>query len=83
MSDSTLTVSVTVLRVFGGPVQPVRSVSAIDDVLDVARAVSPEDPGNVVLFGLCSSGYQVLEAALDLLPRGVCAAESFHCVPPA
>lgn len=57
----------------GGPVQPVRSVTAIDDVLDVARAVSPEDPGNVVLFGLCSSGYQVLEAALSLLPRGVCA----------
>ncbi|MGO9964695.1 MAG: hypothetical protein ACLPUG_14885 [Acidimicrobiales bacterium] len=57
----------------GSPVQPMRSVVGIDDVLDVARAVSPEDPGNVVLFGLCSSGYSVLEAALTLSPRGVCA----------
>jgi pimeloyl-ACP methyl ester carboxylesterase len=55
------------------PLQPLRSIFGIDDVLDVARAVSPEDPGNVVLFGLCSSGYQVLEAALSLSPRGVCA----------
>ena len=54
-------------------------VLAIDDVLDVARAVSPEDPGNVVLFGLCSSGYQVLEAALTLSPRGVCALNPSSC----
>ncbi len=57
----------------GLPVQPVRSVLGIDDVIDVARAVSPQDPGNVVLLGLCSSGYLVLEAALTLAPRGVCA----------
>jgi pimeloyl-ACP methyl ester carboxylesterase len=57
----------------GLPAQPVRSVLGIDDVLDVARAVSPKDPSNVVLFGLCSSGYLVLEAALTLAPRGVCA----------
>lgn len=52
--------------------QPVHSALAIDDVLDSARAVSPGDPGNVVLFGLCSSGYQILEAALSLTPKGVC-----------
>ncbi len=53
--------------------QPVLSVLEIDDVLDTARAVSPDDPGDVVLIGLSSSGYQVLEAALILSPRGVCA----------
>jgi pimeloyl-ACP methyl ester carboxylesterase len=56
-----------------GETQPVHSTFAIDDVLDTARAVSPEDPSDVVLFGLCSSGYQILEAALSLTPRGVCA----------
>jgi pimeloyl-ACP methyl ester carboxylesterase len=56
-----------------GGLQPVHSALAIDDVLDSARAVSPEDPSDVVLFGLCSSGYQILEAALSLTPRGVCA----------
>jgi len=49
-----------------------QSVGSIDDVLDAARAVSPEDPADVVLFGLSSSGYSVLEAALELRPRGVC-----------
>lgn len=51
----------------------VHSLTAVDDVIDVAHAVSPEDPGAVVLFGLCSSGNQVLEAAMTLSPRGVCA----------
>jgi pimeloyl-ACP methyl ester carboxylesterase len=48
------------------------SVLGIDDVLDVARAVSPDDPANVVLIGHSSSGYLILEAALSLAPRGVC-----------
>lgn len=56
----------------GQGLPPVHSVLAIDDVLESARAVSPDDPGNVVLFGLCSSGYQILEAALSLSPQGVC-----------
>ncbi|HXY45493.1 MAG TPA: alpha/beta hydrolase family protein [Acidimicrobiales bacterium] len=47
--------------------------SAIEDVVEVARALTPEAPSNVVLFGLCSSGYHVLEAAAILSPRGVCA----------
>jgi pimeloyl-ACP methyl ester carboxylesterase len=55
----------------GRPVQNM-SILAIDDVLDAARAVSPNDPREVVLFGLCSSGYHILEAALTLSPRGIC-----------
>jgi pimeloyl-ACP methyl ester carboxylesterase len=57
----------------GEPEPPVHSAQAIDDVLESARAVSPADPSEVVLFGLCSSGYQILEAALSLAPQGVCA----------
>jgi pimeloyl-ACP methyl ester carboxylesterase len=57
----------------GVSLQSMHSLDAIDDVLEVARAVSPEVPREVVLFGLCSSGYQVLEASLRLSPRGVCA----------
>ncbi|MGA3353929.1 MAG: alpha/beta hydrolase family protein [Acidimicrobiales bacterium] len=53
--------------------QPVHMISAIDDVLDVAKAVSPGNPGDVVMFGLCSSGYQILEASVTLVARGVCA----------
>ena len=56
----------------GRSCQTVYAVSAIDDVIDVARTLSPEDPGDVVLFGLCSSAYQILEAALSLSPRAVC-----------
>lgn len=53
--------------------QPVYSALAIDDVVDVARALSPVVPSDVVLFGLCSSAYHVLEAASILSARGVCA----------
>ncbi len=53
--------------------QPIFSSSLIDDVVDAARSVSPVDPSDVVLFGLCSSGYHVLEAASILSARGVCA----------
>ncbi len=56
----------------GWPVWGVYSILAIDDVLDAARAVSPDDPRDVVLFGLCSSGYHLLEAALTLCPRDIC-----------
>jgi pimeloyl-ACP methyl ester carboxylesterase len=53
--------------------QPIFSTSAIDDVVDAAQSVSPVDPSDVVLFGLCSSAYHVLEAASILSARGVCA----------
>jgi hypothetical protein len=43
------------------------------DVVDVLRAVSPQDPSNVVLVGLCSGGFNSLEPAIELKVRGVCA----------
>lgn len=46
---------------------------AFDDVLDAARWMSPDDPSNVLLVGLCASGYQALEGALALRARGVVA----------
>jgi alpha-beta hydrolase superfamily lysophospholipase len=46
---------------------------AFDDVAAAAGAVSPADPTNVVLAGLCSGAYQALENALWLAPRGVLA----------
>ncbi|MHB1509205.1 MAG: alpha/beta hydrolase family protein [Acidimicrobiales bacterium] len=46
---------------------------AFDDVAEVAEAVSPGDPSDVVLVGLCASAYQALESALLLGPRGVVA----------
>jgi alpha-beta hydrolase superfamily lysophospholipase len=52
--------------------QVLRQPEAFDDVLDVAAAVAG-DPRDVVLVGLCSGGYQALESALELAPRGVLA----------
>lgn len=45
---------------------------AFDDVADAVRWACPE-PANAVLVGLCSSGYQALESALDLGAGGVVA----------
>ena len=50
-----------------------RTPLAFEDVVEVARAVSPDDPSNIVLVGLCSAAYQALESALELRPRGVVA----------
>lgn len=47
-------------------------VEHIEDVQDVARAISPEDPSNIVFVGICSGAYLSLEAALALRPRGIC-----------
>ena len=44
-----------------------------EDVLEMATHVSPHDPSDVVLIGLCSSGYQAIDSAFHLKPRGVCA----------
>lgn len=44
---------------------------AFDDVMDSARALSPDDPSNVVLVGHSASGYQVFDSGLQLHPRGV------------
>ncbi len=68
------------------PGQPTRlsyAPEALADVSDVAAAMSPEDPSNVVLVGLCSSAYLSLEGALALLPRGVAAINPiFRFTPP-
>jgi alpha-beta hydrolase superfamily lysophospholipase len=49
------------------------AAQAFDDVAAAAGAVSPTDPADVVLVGLCSGAYQALESALGLAPRGVLA----------
>lgn len=46
---------------------------AFDDIADACRFISPDDPTNVVLVGLCTGGYEVLESALSLRPRAVVA----------
>jgi hypothetical protein len=56
---------------------------AFDDVQEATRWVSPDDPGNVILVGLCSSGYQALDSAFALRPRGAVAINpSITFVPP-
>jgi alpha-beta hydrolase superfamily lysophospholipase len=49
-----------------------RAPEAIDDVAEAVRAISPSDPGDVVLIGFCSGGYQVVEQALATPPKGIC-----------
>ena len=49
----------------------VKILEHIDEVDDAVRFVSPEDPRDVVLIGLCSGAYHCLESALDLAPRGI------------
>ena len=46
---------------------------AFDDVADAARWLSPDDPSDVILVGLCSAAYQALESALAIRARGVVA----------
>jgi pimeloyl-ACP methyl ester carboxylesterase len=57
----------------GRPVDVATPPEALDDLVDMAEAVSPDDPGNVVFVGLCSGGYHAIEGALALGARGVCA----------
>ncbi len=56
----------------GNPFYSVHSLLAIDDVLEVVKAVSPEDRRDVMLFGVCAAGYDILEASLAFFPRAVC-----------
>jgi alpha-beta hydrolase superfamily lysophospholipase len=61
------------------PVHPGQSRRVIfsshheQDVVDVLRAVSPQDPANAVIVGLCSGGFNALAPAIELKVRGVCA----------
>jgi alpha-beta hydrolase superfamily lysophospholipase len=50
-----------------------RAPEAFDDVSDTTRALRPDDPSDVVLVGLCAAGYQVLDSAFQVKPRGVVA----------
>jgi dienelactone hydrolase len=46
---------------------------AFDDVEEVARWCSPSDPSDVILLGFCASGYQAIDSAFNLTPKGVVA----------
>ena len=50
-----------------------RAPESFIDVEEAARSVSPEDPRQVLLIGLCSSAYQACDSALGLRPAGVVA----------
>ncbi len=60
----------------------VYSPYAVDDVAEVARAVSPADPSAVVLMGLCSGAYHSVQAALATGARGVVAINLLPVSPP-
>ncbi len=49
----------------------VKILEHIDEVDETLHFVSPDDPSDAVLIGLCSGAYHCLETALDLGPRGV------------
>jgi pimeloyl-ACP methyl ester carboxylesterase len=58
------------------PGQPRREIFSShheQDVIEVLRAVSPHDPSNAVLVGLCSGGFNSIEPAIELKVRGICA----------
>ncbi len=62
--------------------QVIRAPENFDDVED-ARRVLATDPTDVALVGLCSGGYQALEAALSQPMRAVCAINPvLHFTPP-
>jgi pimeloyl-ACP methyl ester carboxylesterase len=50
-----------------------RAPEAFTDIADIAQAMSPADPRRIVLIGLCSSGYQAIDSALDLHSLGLVA----------
>lgn len=45
---------------------------AVDDVIDVARALSPQDPADIVLVGHCSGAHVAIHAGIRMAVRGVC-----------
>ena len=56
----------------GSEAYEIFALEHLDDVLDVVAAISPADPSNVVMVGICSGAYHCIEAALRLAPRGIC-----------
>ncbi len=61
----------------------VYSPDALDDIADIARAVSPGDPAAVVLMGLCSGADHSIEAALSMGARAVLAINPVFAAEPA
>lgn len=62
--------------------QVIRAPENFDDVEDARRALCA-DPADVAVVGLCSGGYQALEAALARPLRAVCAINPIlHFTPP-
>jgi alpha-beta hydrolase superfamily lysophospholipase len=63
----------------GSPARPGREADraypagAVDDVREIVQSVSPGNPFDVVLVGLCSGGYHSAVAALEMPVRGVVA----------
>jgi alpha-beta hydrolase superfamily lysophospholipase len=45
----------------------------LDDIVAAATALSPDDPGNVVLVGVCSGAYAALTVGPQLRPKGIVA----------
>jgi pimeloyl-ACP methyl ester carboxylesterase len=54
------------------PREYIYAPAAIDEVLSVVVELSPEDPSNAILVGLCSGGYHALEGAIAAKIRDVC-----------
>ncbi|MDA8290442.1 MAG: alpha/beta hydrolase [Actinomycetota bacterium] len=57
------------------------SAWAVDDVVEAATFLAPEDPGSVVLVGTCSGAYHAIEAGVALRSRAVWAVNP--AVPPS
>jgi dienelactone hydrolase len=58
------------------PTQPwltLRAPEHFDDVAEACAQLSPHDPSDVILVGLCTSGYQALDSAMAIKPRAVVA----------
>ena len=55
----------------GQKAQQYYAAEGADDIAQVAAAISPEDPRNVVLVGFCAGAYAVIEAGALLRPRAV------------
>lgn len=48
-----------------------RAPESFEDVADAVAAVAPGHPERVILVGLCSSAYQVIDSGLQLQPGGI------------
>ena len=57
----------------GQPANVSYAPEALEDIVDVAHAVTPHDPTDVLLIGLCSGAYNAIDAAIGLKPRAICA----------